>query len=69
MAPAHMRARYMGLLTLTYSAGAGIGPAIGGVLADAFSPPAMWFGAAAMAFVGAVAFALMARRGVRTTAL
>ncbi len=56
IAPADMRVRYMGLLGLAWPLSAGVGPVIGGALNDLVSPAAMWVGASAMAFVGALGF-------------
>lgn len=61
LAPVHMRARYMGLYTLTYSAGAGVGPAMGGVLADRIAPQAIWYGGAVGAAAGMIGFFLLGR--------
>ncbi|MCK6581011.1 MAG: MFS transporter [Anaerolineae bacterium] len=61
LAPADKRARYMGMYTLTYSVGAGIGPAAGGILADAIAPSAIWFGGAAAAAAGALGFLWLSR--------
>ena len=54
--PAELRARYMGIFSLGWPLAAGIGPVIGGVLNDNFSPVAMWIGASSMALVGAAGF-------------
>ncbi|MBK8023603.1 MAG: MFS transporter [Chloroflexi bacterium] len=61
LASADKRARYIGLYTLTYSVGAGIGPAVGGVLADAIAPQAIWYGGAAGAALGAIGFWWLSR--------
>ncbi len=61
MAPAEMRARYMGTLSLTYTIGAGIGPVIGGILSDSIAPQAIWYGGALTALIAAVGFTLMQR--------
>lgn len=61
LAPPDKRARYMGIYTLTYSAGAGIGPAIGGFLADAFAPQAIWFGGGVGAAGAVIGFFLLSR--------
>lgn len=56
IAPTSMRARYMGILSLSWPLAAGVGPLIGGFLNDSFSPVAMWLGASSMALVGAIGF-------------
>jgi MFS family permease len=61
IAPENMRARYLGLFALGNSIGSGFGPVIGGFLNDAIAPVAMWYGAATMAILGAVAFFLLAQ--------
>ncbi len=61
MAPPDMRARYMGIFTLLFMVGAGIGPLVGGVLSDTFAPSAIWYGAATAALLAAVGFVLMPR--------
>ena len=61
MAPENMRARYLGLLSLGYSIGAGFGPVIGGYLNDSVSPAAIWYGAATMAGLGALAYFALAQ--------
>ena len=62
IAPADMRARYMGAFTLSFRIGAGIGPVLGGLLADLIAPSATWVGGAAISVVAASGFALLARR-------
>jgi MFS family permease len=53
IAPAHLLGRYMSLYQLSFMAGAGLGPAVGGVLLGT-SPDAIWWGgASAMALTGA----------------
>jgi Arabinose efflux permease len=56
MAPEEMRARYMGLYTLTNGTGSGIGPLMGGMLSDAFGPAAIWYGGGLVAFAGGAVF-------------
>jgi MFS family permease len=67
MAPADQRARYMGLLSLTYSFGTGVGPVMGGLLSDAFSPAAIWYAGAGVAALAAVGFALLHQSGLVKT--
>lgn len=61
LAPDNMRARYLGLLSLGYPIGSGIGPVLGGFLNDAVAPVAMWYGAGTMALVGTVGFFILSR--------
>jgi predicted MFS family arabinose efflux permease len=65
MAPPDKRARYMGLHSLTYTAGTGIGPAAGGLVSDAFGPAAIWFGGAATALLASFGFAVLDRQEIR----
>lgn len=60
LAPDNMRARYMGLLSLGYPVGSGIGPVIGGYLNDAVAPVAIWYGAGTLALIGTIGFAFLA---------
>jgi MFS family permease len=59
LAPPDMRARYMGLFSLLYTVGTGIGPMIGGFLSDTFAPSAIWYGGACAALVAAFCFFMM----------
>ncbi len=61
IAPTEMRARYMGILSLSWPLAAGVGPVIGGVLNDNISPLAMWLGASSMALFGALGFVVLFR--------
>jgi len=61
LAPDDMRARYLGLLSLGYPVGSGIGPVLGGFLNDAVAPVAMWYGAGTMALVGTIGFFILSR--------
>lgn len=56
MAPADKRARYMGIYSLTYTFGTGVGPIAGGILSDTFGPPAIWYGGASTALLAALGF-------------
>jgi len=62
LAPEAMRARYMGVFSLSFRVGAGIGPVIGGVLSDQIAPAATWYGGTVFCLVAAAGFALLARR-------
>jgi predicted MFS family arabinose efflux permease len=46
----------MGIYSLTYTFGTGVGPVAGGVLSDSFGPPAIWYGGAFTALLSAVGF-------------
>jgi predicted MFS family arabinose efflux permease len=61
LAPDDMRARYLGLLSLGYPIGSGIGPVLGGFLNDTVAPVAMWYGAGTMAVIGAIGFFILSR--------
>ncbi|MBL8120990.1 MAG: MFS transporter, partial [Anaerolineae bacterium] len=61
MAPTDMRARYMGIYSLTYTMGTGVGPVVGGLLSEAFAPAAIWYGGAFTALLAAVGFFALAR--------
>jgi MFS family permease len=62
IAPAQMRARYMGVFSLSFRIGAGIGPVIGGLLNEHIAPSATWYGGAVICVVAAAGFRLAARR-------
>lgn len=55
-APETMRGRYMSLLALTWGAGSMIGPLLGGMLNDYFSPGAIWYGGGAAGVLGALIY-------------
>lgn len=59
MAPADMRARYLGLLSLTFTFGTGLGPILGGLLSDRYGPPAIWYGGAFASLLAAGGFAAL----------
>ena len=61
IAPTEMRARYMGILSLSWPLAAGVGPVIGGMLNDNISPLATWLGASSMALIGALGFVVLFR--------
>jgi MFS family permease len=61
IAPPHMRARYMGIYSLLYTVGQGIGPLFGGMLTAAFAPSAIWYGGALATVFAAVGFYFMPR--------
>jgi MFS family permease len=59
MAPADMRARYLGVLSLTFTFGTGLGPVFGGLLGDLYGPPAIWYGGALASLLAAGGFTVM----------
>jgi len=61
LAPDDMRARYLGVLSLGYPVGSGLGPVLGGILNDNIAPVAIWYGAGALAFLSVIIFAVLAR--------
>lgn len=62
LAPAAMRGRYLGLLSLSWGLGYGAGPALGGLLSDRVSPKATWYGGLVWGLLAAAGLALLARR-------
>lgn len=64
IAPPQMRARYMGVFSLSFRVGSGIGPVVGGLLNDHIAPAATWYGAMAFCAVAVAGFGMLARRGV-----
>lgn len=64
MSPSEMRARYLGVYTLTFTIGSGIAPLIGGVLNDNLGPDAIWYGGMVMGLAAAVGFFLLLRSGM-----
>lgn len=61
LAPTTMRGRYMGIYALTWGASVGIGPVIGGLLSDRFSPLAIWYAGLGMGLLAAACFFLLSR--------
>jgi MFS family permease len=61
LAPPEMRARYMGVYSLSYRVGSGVGPVLGGFLNDSIAPPATWYGAALFCLAAAGGFLMMIR--------
>lgn len=59
-APETMRGRYMSLLALTWGAGSMVGPLLGGILNDTYSPRAIWYGGGAAGLLGALIYLLLA---------
>lgn len=64
LAPADMRARYMGVYSITYTLAAGIAPVIGGQLNDRIGPDAIWYGGLLLGVGAALGFFLLQRAGL-----
>ncbi|MBZ0278630.1 MAG: MFS transporter, partial [Anaerolineae bacterium] len=56
IAPTDKRARYLGVLSMSYPVASGFAPVIGGLLGDTIAPRATWFGGMAMAGMAAFGF-------------
>ncbi|MCZ7538924.1 MAG: MFS transporter [Anaerolineae bacterium] len=65
IAPPHMRARYMGVFSLSFRVGSGIGPVVGGLLNDNIAPVATWYGAMVFCGIAVAGFGLLSRRAAR----
>lgn len=61
LAPADQRGRYMGVYSLTWSLGSGLGPAVGGFLSDQVAPVAMWYGGLAFGLTASLSFLVLTR--------
>ncbi len=59
MAPPDMRARYMGVFSLSFRVAQGIGPVMGGVLSDTIAPAATWFGGMVFCALSAAGFLVL----------
>lgn len=68
IAPPQMRARYMGVFSLSFRVGSGIGPVVGGLLNDHIAPAATWYGAMVFCTIAVAGFRLLSRRTVRPAA-
>jgi MFS family permease len=62
LAPADQRGRYMGVYSLTWSLGVGVGPAVGGFLSDQIAPVAIWYGGLAFGLAATLGFLLLSTR-------
>ncbi len=67
MAPPAMRARYIGLFSLSFRIGSGIGPVLGGFLSDNVAPVAIWYAGAGACLVASVGYLILSRWPVRPT--
>lgn len=63
-APPDMRARYMGVFTLTWTIASGVAPMIGGLLNDNIAPAAIWYGGGVMGLAAAFGFYALLRAGM-----
>jgi MFS family permease len=62
LAPADQRGRYMGVYSLTWSLGVGVGPAVGGFLSDQIAPVAIWYGGLTFGLAATLGFLLLSTR-------
>ncbi len=67
LAPVNMRARYMGVFTMSYSSAMMFGAPIGGYVLERFGGRSLWFGGFALCLLAATVL-LIARIGVRRRA-
>ncbi|MGA9349572.1 MAG: MFS transporter [Anaerolineae bacterium] len=61
LAPPTMRGRYMGVYSLTWGLGIGLGPVVGGFLNNNLAPVAIWYSGLGMGLVAVLGFVLLAR--------
>jgi len=62
IAPPDMRARYIGVFSLSFRVAAGIGPVLGGYLSDAIAPVATWYGGMSACLIAALGYLILLRR-------
>ena len=62
LSPSDMRGRYMGVYSLTWALGFGVGPVIGGVLNDQIAPVAIWIGGLVIGLVATLGYVWLSRR-------
>ncbi len=68
LAPPDMRGRYMGIYGVTWNAAAIVGPVFGGLLNDAVSPQATWWGGGLVGLVNVIGYTLMIAAAARRKA-
>jgi MFS family permease len=69
MAPVDLRGRYMGVWTLVFAGGYGLGPLLGGKAMDALGPRGAYLVVTAVGVCGALAFGALAMARRRRPAL
>jgi len=62
LAPLEKRGRYMGIYSLVWPVGSGIGPIVGGLLNDHFSPVVTWYGGGLFGLLSALGFLALTTR-------
>lgn len=62
ISPPDMRARYIGLYSLSFRVAAGIGPVLGGLLSDHLAPVATWYGGIGICLLAALGFFSLSKR-------
>jgi MFS family permease len=60
-----MRARYIGLYSLSFRVAAGIGPVLGGFLSDQIAPVATWYGGIGICLLACAGFFSLSKRWQR----
>lgn len=60
-APADARARYMGILNLSYPVGSAVGPALAGSIFERIAPQAIWINGGIFAFLAMIGYILLYR--------
>lgn len=60
-APADARARYMGILNLSYPVGSAVGPALAGSIFERIAPQAIWINGGIFAFFAMIGYILLNR--------
>jgi MFS family permease len=68
LAPPDKRGRYMSMYGLTWGVASGIGPVIGGLLNDWFSPQAIWIGGAIVGYTSVALFLWMEKTAKKVNA-
>jgi len=62
IAPPDMRARYIGLYSLSFRVAQGIGPVVGGFLSDQIAPVATWYGGIVICLLAYLGFFSLSKR-------